>query len=784
MNFKNDDLKKKYLKTIFVNSKKLSTVERFTLKLINKIKPLPPLDNLSLKELIKVMIEYQIAWLKNFSYLFNFKKNKKIKKIISDIDFEKRVNNFENVKLTIKTYSFRLGGDSAKKKILVIINKINKVNFKHILKFILKQTSHDPLSIVNWVKQNIIHVDSSPCVINKRPFNSLETLIIGIGQCTNNALLAGSLMQSAGYTVRYWSTRHHTFLEWWNPRTKSWQLEDSNFFPPEINIPRGLSISQFYDCSLLWMKIFETLPTRNMLSQFSVFIPEKSYGLSLLENNIINPNSFSNIKVPIKINDPQKHSIRTIEVEHIKKGKNNYLKIFNLKNERVLLIVINKKYPDVGITEKNVFINHNIFSYKSMPNYFKDMGDHKLQRMFFIIEANQKVIKKIEFFNTCFISVLIKDYENTLCDPFVLITIKINKIKEIIKNEKKEKNLSKNCQEIEIAYQKNYEINKYPKAIAFSKLMPLEKSINEFQTFNPNNIKGRVLDAGCGTGEFSMLMSQFADEIHAIDYTEERIKFFRDVIKYKNLKNTEKIKISKGSIEKTNFSNEYFDTVFCKGTIWQTNMKSTFREFFRILKPGGNIIFDFNTDAWNHYLMNDHQNKNRYRSGAETLYNSIWRRYSEISLKYYRKSMRRKKISQAKNFILQLTKNVSLEYLIKERNKILDNLKNSEVNYANKLELYTRLNLGESYLSKVLSDIFLNLLGLANGPSTSMSSESFEPDEIKDLAYEAGFSNYKYWIKDENKKIPNEFDSTNSDYFSLQYLGKIKTWNASLKKPF
>ena len=116
MNFKNDDLKKKYLKTIFVNSKKLSTVERFTLKLINKIKPLPPLDNLSLKELIKVMIEYQIAWLKNFSYLFNFKKNKKIKKIISDIDFEKRVNNFENVKLTIKTYSFRLGGDSAKKK--------------------------------------------------------------------------------------------------------------------------------------------------------------------------------------------------------------------------------------------------------------------------------------------------------------------------------------------------------------------------------------------------------------------------------------------------------------------------------------------------------------------------------------------------------------------------------------------------------------------------------------------------------------------------------------------
>ena len=55
-----------------------------------------------------------------------------------------------------------------------------------------------------------------------------------------------------------------------------------------------------------------------------------------------------------------------------------------------------------------------------------------------------------------------------------------------------------------------------------------------------------------------------------------------------------------------------------------------------------------------------------------------------------------------------------------------------------------------------------------------MSSESFEPDEIKDLAYEAGFSNYKYWIKNKNKKIPNEFDSKNSVFFDLQYLGKIK----------
>ena len=91
-----------------------------------------------------------------------------------------------------------MGEIQQKKKIINITKRINKINFKHILKLILKKTSDDPLKIVKWVKQHIIHVDSSPCVIDNRPFNAVETLIIGIGQCTNNALLAGSLMQSAG----------------------------------------------------------------------------------------------------------------------------------------------------------------------------------------------------------------------------------------------------------------------------------------------------------------------------------------------------------------------------------------------------------------------------------------------------------------------------------------------------------------------------------------------------------------------------------------------------------
>ena len=72
MNYKISDLKKKNLDIVFKDIEKLSTVKRF-IKLISQRKTLPPLDYLSSKHLIKMMIEYQIACLKNFSYLFNFK---------------------------------------------------------------------------------------------------------------------------------------------------------------------------------------------------------------------------------------------------------------------------------------------------------------------------------------------------------------------------------------------------------------------------------------------------------------------------------------------------------------------------------------------------------------------------------------------------------------------------------------------------------------------------------------------------------------------------------------
>ncbi|MAW33543.1 MAG: hypothetical protein CMK56_03945 [Proteobacteria bacterium] len=755
MNFKND----------------LLELDSIKVQLDKRNKKLRFIDHISLMK--------DKLWLKYFFVsLFNFKRNQEVKKILQEIKFEKRVKDIKNVRKCLDSFSFRLGGESAQKKISKITNKVNNVNFKNVLKSILKQTSNDPILIINWVKQHIIHVDDSPCVIDNRPFNAIETLISGLGQCTNSAILAGSLMQSAGFEVRYWSTKHHTFLEWWNSKTKSWQLEDSNSFPPGVNLPRGLSLSQLYSCNFLWRKIFQTLPTGNVFSQFSIFAPEKNYGLSLLENNINKPNRFFNINIPVKIDKSFKISKRTIEVNYLLKGKKNFLKISNSKKKKVLLIVINKEYPEKGIYENKSFIIHNIFAYKCLPNYLNDIEDSTLQKNFFIIRENEKTTKKLNFINSSVISVLVKDYDNTFSNPYHLSSFKIDKNKRL---EKVIKKPSKKYQEIELAYKKNYKKNIYPKAISYSKYLKPNNCMEELKLFGLKNIKGNVLDAGCGTGEYSILMSKFVNKIESVDYTEERIKLFKDVIKNLNFKYIKKINISQMSIEKTNFPNDYFDTILCKGVIWQTNLKKTFNEFFRILKKNGRIIFDFNTDAWNHYLMRNSNDKNKFRIGAETLYNSIWRRYSSISLKYYKKSIKKKDISY-KNKLLIQTEMVRIENLIKIRNQLLEHLSYSEVDKATKLELYILLNCGQSYLFKILKDIFLNLLGFTSGPSTSMSSESFEPNEIRELAHNAGFSKFKYWIKNKNKKLSNDFDSNNSSYFSLQFLGKVKTWNAILSK--
>ncbi len=97
----------------------------------------------------------------------------------------------------------------------------------------------------------------------------------------------------------------------------------------------------------------------------------------------------------------------------------------------------------------------------------------------------------------------------------------------------------------------------------------------------------RVLDIGCGTGRFTIMLSNITKaEVYAIDPSEDML----DEAKKKDKK--KKVTWSKGTAEKLPFSNEFFDCVYMTFVFHQIkNRKKALTEVYRILKPKGKCVF-------------------------------------------------------------------------------------------------------------------------------------------------------------------------------------------------
>lgn len=96
-----------------------------------------------------------------------------------------------------------------------------------------------------------------------------------------------------------------------------------------------------------------------------------------------------------------------------------------------------------------------------------------------------------------------------------------------------------------------------------------------------------VLDAACGTGYGSSIISETADMVYGIDISDEAILYAEE--HYSN----SKIKYTKGSIEKLEFPDKYFDVVVSFETIEHVDEKSQkvfLDEICRVLKSDGILI--------------------------------------------------------------------------------------------------------------------------------------------------------------------------------------------------
>lgn len=110
---------------------------------------------------------------------------------------------------------------------------------------------------------------------------------------------------------------------------------------------------------------------------------------------------------------------------------------------------------------------------------------------------------------------------------------------------------------------------------------------------------GRVLDAGCGFGQWSALLARLNKAVDAIDLSSSRIRLARSLCEALGIAN---VAFHEGSIETLPFNEETFDGIFSYSVVYLTDWRKSLAEFARCLKPGGLLYVNTNGLGW--YLLN------------------------------------------------------------------------------------------------------------------------------------------------------------------------------------
>jgi len=111
---------------------------------------------------------------------------------------------------------------------------------------------------------------------------------------------------------------------------------------------------------------------------------------------------------------------------------------------------------------------------------------------------------------------------------------------------------------------------------------------------------GRVLDAGCGIGQWSIALAQFNEEVVGVDQAEERIQLAKKLaLQHQQINCT----FQTSKLETLPFKDSSFDAVICYGVLMFTNIPQVLQEFSRVLKTGGHLYVNVNSLGWGAYLL-------------------------------------------------------------------------------------------------------------------------------------------------------------------------------------
>ena len=111
---------------------------------------------------------------------------------------------------------------------------------------------------------------------------------------------------------------------------------------------------------------------------------------------------------------------------------------------------------------------------------------------------------------------------------------------------------------------------------------------------------GRILDAGCGTGQWAMRLAEANRQVEAVDVSAERLSAAKMIFDEMGVSN---VNFSRQSIARLEYPDETFDSVFCYSVLCMVDYRAPLREFARVLKPGGRLYLCSNGPGWYAYNL-------------------------------------------------------------------------------------------------------------------------------------------------------------------------------------
>lgn len=111
----------------------------------------------------------------------------------------------------------------------------------------------------------------------------------------------------------------------------------------------------------------------------------------------------------------------------------------------------------------------------------------------------------------------------------------------------------------------------------------------------------RVLDAGCGFGQWTTALGTVNRSAVGLDPSSQRIQIARQIADHDG--SGVDVDFIEGRIEDVEFSDGEFDAIFCFGVFMFLEPKSTLEKFKRWLRPGGVLYLCTNSHGWWAYLL-------------------------------------------------------------------------------------------------------------------------------------------------------------------------------------